>query len=504
MNIAAYCRVSTDKEDQLNSLETQKAFFIEYAERNKHNLVGLYADEGITGTKTKNRKKFNQLMSDSEQGLFELVVVKDISRLARNTVDLLQSVRKLRALNIEMLFLTSNMTTLGNSEFILTIFGALAQEESASTSKRIKFSKQISAEKGRVPNVVFGYNKTKGDYYNLEINEEEAAVVRQMFQWYTEDKYGTLVIARMLNSQGILTKRGNQWAQTTVCFVLKNPLYIGQVVNGREEIKDFLTGVRVKHDEEDWYIVENKKLQIVDTDMFNNAQEILKGRYDSFKMNNERYSNKYLFSTLIKCKECGWSFRRTTRTYKNTYVKWTCSGRNTNGVNSCNNAISIKEEELIKAIQDYFVVVVSSKEDITQKTINNYEQTIQETSQHAQENVEIENKIERLRTTRQKYMDMFVDDIITRPELNEKLEGTRNEISQLEMKLRQNSAQPITSEEIRQMMSDMFKKVEDMVDVSALSNAQIKEIIEKIEVDKEGNVDISLKKIKGMLSIPSV
>lgn len=182
MNIAAYCRVSTDKADQLNSLEAQKQFFSEYTQRTGDNLVRLYADEGISGTKIKNRKEFLRMMADAEHGLFDMVVVKDISRFARNTVDLLQNVRKLKALGIETQFLTANMTSMGNSEFVLTIFGALAQEESANTSKRVKFGKKMNAEKGRVPNIVYGYDKTIGDYFNLAINEEEAAVIRQIYK----------------------------------------------------------------------------------------------------------------------------------------------------------------------------------------------------------------------------------------------------------------------------------------------------------------------------------
>ena len=167
MKIAAYCRVSTDKADQINSLEAQKEFFSEYTQRTGDVLVKLYADEGISGTKIKNRKEFLRMMSDAEKGMFDMVVVKDISRFARNTVDLLQNVRKLKALGIETQFLTANMTSMGNSEFVLTIFGALAQEESANTSKRVKFGKKLNAEKGRVPNIVYGYDKTIGDYFNL-------------------------------------------------------------------------------------------------------------------------------------------------------------------------------------------------------------------------------------------------------------------------------------------------------------------------------------------------
>ncbi len=179
MNIAAYCRVSTDKADQLNSLEAQKQFFSEYTQRTGDNLVRLYADEGISGTKIKNRKEFLRMMADAEHGLFDMVVVKDISRFARNTVDLLQNVRKLKALGIETQFLTANMTSMGNSEFVLTIFGALAQEESANTSKRVKFGKKMNAEKGRVPNIVYGYDKTIGDYFNLAMRKvsEQSVIV---------------------------------------------------------------------------------------------------------------------------------------------------------------------------------------------------------------------------------------------------------------------------------------------------------------------------------------
>ena len=134
MNIAAYCRVSTDKEDQLNSLEVQKEFFQEYAQKSNYHLARLYADEGISGTKIKKRKEFQRMMADAERGLFDMVVVKDISRFARNTVDLLASVRKLKALGIEVQFLTANMTSMGGSEFVLTVMGALAQEESANMS----------------------------------------------------------------------------------------------------------------------------------------------------------------------------------------------------------------------------------------------------------------------------------------------------------------------------------------------------------------------------------
>ena len=353
MNIAAYCRVSTDKADQLNSLEAQKQFFSEYTQRTGDNLVRLYADEGISGTKIKNRKEFLRMMADAEHGLFDMVVVKDISRFARNTVDLLQNVRKLKALGIETQFLTANMTSMGNSEFVLTIFGALAQEESANTSKRVKFGKKMNAEKGRVPNIVYGYDKTIGDYFNLAINEEEAAVIRQIYKWYIEEGYGAAKIANMLNAKGIRTKRNCQWSQNATCRILTNELYTGKIINGKQEVADFLTGQRTEKDETEWMVTERPELRIIEPEMYEKAQEILECRSKTFKLTKERQSNKYLFSTLIKCKECGWSFRRTVRTYKNTYIRWVCSGHNGRGADSCPNAQTVDEEELIEVIEQY-------------------------------------------------------------------------------------------------------------------------------------------------------
>lgn len=245
-NAVAYCRVSTEKEDQLNSFQAQKDFFIEYARLNGINLINIYADEGISGTKTKNRVAFNEMMRDSEKGTFDLVLVKDISRLARNTVDLLQSVRKLRSLNIDMRFITSNMTTLGESEFVLTIFGALAQEESANMSKRVKFGKKITAERGRVPTACYGYNKINGENYTLKINEEEAETVRLIFDLYVNQGYGQMTIAKHLNLKGIESARGKSWTQASVKRILRNKIYAGFVVNNKSEISDFLTGKRVK------------------------------------------------------------------------------------------------------------------------------------------------------------------------------------------------------------------------------------------------------------------
>lgn len=495
MNIAAYCRVSTDKEDQLNSLETQKEFFLEYTKRTGDNLIKLYADEGISGTKIKNRKEFQRMLADAEKGLFDMVVVKDISRFARNTVDLLQSVRKLKALGIETQFLTANMTSMGNSEFVLTIFGALAQEESANTSKRIKFGKKMNAEKGRVPNIVYGYDKTIGDYFNLSINEEEAKVIRQMYKWYTEEGFGGAKIANMLNERGVKTKRGNNWSQNSVCRILTNEIYTGKIINGKEEIADFLTGQRKEKDESEWLVTVRPELRIIDDETFDKAQEILKGRHDSFKMTHERQSNKHLFSTLIKCKDCGWSFRRTVRQYKNTYIRWVCSGHNGRGADSCPNAITVDEEELIQVLQEYFQDVLSKKKKVIDHVIKEFQRVYKAKDENVEYEKELTAELNRLRRSREKYMDMYTDDLISREELNEKIGGMRKEIDRLENELKMVSYNLTKGEQLEAILNSTFKEMEDITDVHEMTNTQLKRLINKIEVDKDGNVDIYLRLI---------
>ncbi len=493
MNIVAYCRVSTDKEDQLNSLEAQKRFFTEYAQRTGDTLVRIYADEGISGTKIKARKQFLQLMEDAEHGLFDMVVVKDISRFARNTVDLLQSIRRLKALGIETMFLTANMTNMGNSEFVLTIFGALAQEESANTSKRVKFGKRLNAEKGRVPNIVYGYDKTIGDYFHLAINQQEAAIIRQIYHWYLKEGYGAARIAKMLNEKGLRTKRDCTWSQNAVCRILTNELYTGKVINGKQEVTDFLTGVRAEKDETDWLVSERPDLRIVEPEQYEKAMQLMEQRGKTFRTDRERQSNKYLFSTLIKCKECGWSFRRIVRTYKNTYVRWVCSGHNGQGAESCPNRTAVDEDELIDALQAYFAEVLQSKKNIIHYVVGEFNRLYKAKSDNVEYEKELRQRLSKLNKTRQKYMDMYADDLITRQELNDRIGGMKDEIDRLENELKLVTLNIDKGEQLEGIIQKTFNTIESISDVRQLTNAQLKQVIQKIEVDKDGNVDIYLR-----------
>jgi len=274
MRIAAYCRVSTGSDEQLSSLENQRTFFEEYAKKQGYDLVKIYADRGISGKALKNRTEFVQMLNDGKKRMFDLVVVKDISRFARNTVDFLTGIRTLKSCGVDVRFLSCNMTSLGESEFALTIFAAIAQEESYNLSKRIMFGKKISAGKGRTPSVIFGYDKI--DTYSLAINKREAEIVKKIFEMYVEKNMGIRKITAYLNENKFYSKHQKEWQHKSVRRILSNPIYEGTLINNKSETLDFLECTRRLLTCDETYKHNRPELAIVSKSTFAKAQIILK------------------------------------------------------------------------------------------------------------------------------------------------------------------------------------------------------------------------------------
>lgn len=274
--VAAYCRVSTGSDEQLNSLKNQSEFFKSYSQKNGYNLVNVYADKGISGKCAKNRPEFIHMLSDSENSLFDILLVKDISRFARNTVDFLTGIRILRSNGVEVRFLSSNQTVLGESEFVLTMFAALAQEESCNLSKRIIFGKLQGAKAGRPASCVYGYDHNSG--YEFKINNDEAKIVKMIFEMYVEGFGGVRKIANYLNEKNIPTKKGKSWEFKSVRRILSNPIYIGRIENNKSETTDFLLEKRALVPKEKWIINHNESYRIISDNTYFCAQQILRER----------------------------------------------------------------------------------------------------------------------------------------------------------------------------------------------------------------------------------
>lgn len=276
MRYAAYCRVSTGSDEQLNSLVNQKSFFEEYAKKRGDTLVRIYADRGISGKSMKNRDEFINLLNDSASGAFDAVLVKDISRFARNTLDFLTGIRTLKENGVDVIFVGANQKVLGESEFVLTLFAALAQEESCALSKKIIFGKKQGAKNGRVPLNIYGYDKI--DTYTLRINKTEAETVRKIFALYSTGDMGYRKICACLNDRKIPTKTGKEWNPKGIKRILENPLYAGVLVNNKTETTDFLLGKRREVPREDRFYHDAPGLRIVDWEVFEKVQYKIKRR----------------------------------------------------------------------------------------------------------------------------------------------------------------------------------------------------------------------------------
>lgn len=498
MNIAAYCRVSTDKDEQLASLANQKAFFIEYAKRNGHVLYQLYADEGISGTSLKRRDAFHRLMQDARCGVFQAVVVKDISRLARNTVDFLVSIRQLKAMGINVIFLNANMDSMGDSEFILTLFSAMAQEESANLSKRTKFGKRLNAEKGRVPLNLFGYDRI--DNFTLAINQSEAGIVRKIFSLYNEKGLGCRTISLMLNQDGDRTKHGSEWNARGIRRVLVNPIYKGTLVNHKYETEDFLTGKQVRIPPEEHFLHERPEWAIVSADVFQKTQQIMASRriqYDSGEpFRDGRYSSRHVFSTLIKCEHCGRSFTRKTYTYANTRIYWRCATNDQYTAQRCDNNIVLDEPDLVRELKQYFSALIADKEAFIAGVLESFQQKIPKMDDPEKSKQTLEAKRKKLLSRKERYRELYANDLIALPELKAKLSDIDEELKTVDADLERISDSSGIHSNTKQLICHYTDAILRFLELDSITNQDMRRVLDHISVNRDGNVRIVLRKFE--------
>ena len=317
MDAVAYIRVSTNKEEQELSLENQREFFEKYVGNRNDTLIRIYSDKGKSATKMKNRKDLQRLLSAARRGEFQRLYVKDISRLFRNTLDFITVSRELANLGVQL-----HLVNMGEGKdidmFTLNLMAMIAENESQKISERTKFGKQFSKERGIVPNFVFGYDRT--DKYTLVPNPEESRWVQKIFDLYTEEEWGMAKIAKFLYESHVKTKKlkdgqpNYNWSQISVGRILTNPIYIGTVINGKESMKDIFTSQRQKNPKEEWYVSERPEFRIISDEQFEKAQQIKEKNAKQY-CQREKRSNKHLFSNLIKCNSCGFSYRRYQKQY---------------------------------------------------------------------------------------------------------------------------------------------------------------------------------------------
>lgn len=316
LRVAAYCRVSTDNEEQASSYETQIEHYTEFINsKPEWELVKIYADEGISATSTKSREQFNAMIEDCKKGLIDMLLTKSISRFARNTVDCLNYIRMLKEMNIPVFFEKESINTMdAKGEVLLTIMASLAQQESESLSKNVKIGIQYRFQQGKVmvnARCFLGYDKD--EYGHLVINPKEAEIVKRIFREYLEGA-SCKKIANGLERDGILTSRGKtSWHDTTIRKILENEKYIGDALLQKTYTVDYLQKKRVKNTGiMPQYYIEGDHEAIIPKELFLMVQEeIVRRSEQNICFGRKKgFSSNHAFSQIVFCADCGAEYRR--------------------------------------------------------------------------------------------------------------------------------------------------------------------------------------------------
>lgn len=364
--VAAYCRVSTDSDEQELSFETQCQYYRNYInEHPNYILVDVYADEGISGTSLSRREAFNQMMADAKDGKIDMIITKSITRFARNTVDSLNSLRTLKEYGVEVYFEMENINSLEGSEMLITILSSLAQESSQEKSDSVKWGYQRQFEKGKVyASNLFGYKSNRGE---LVIVEEEAKSVREIFAMYLQG-FSINDIKHNLKERGIKTRRGStEWSISTLRGMLSNEKYTGNSKNGKIYNIDFLHPKRLQNNgQAPMFLVENSHPAIVSKEIFEQVQieraRRLKNKKEVdqqvSKSNRGRYTSVNSLANKIICANCGDLYRRAVWTKRSGEKQpvWRCANRLDNGKHACNKSITLKEKEMF----DQLVIIINN------------------------------------------------------------------------------------------------------------------------------------------------
>ena len=375
LQVAAYCRVSTEEEEQQSSYEAQCSYYTDKIMTNPEwTMAGIFADEGITGTSTKKRDDFNRMIRKCRKGKINLILTKSISRFARNTLDTIKYTRMLRAMGIGIYFEKENINTLDmDSEMLITMLGAFAQAESESISRNVAWGKRKAIQDGKV---YVNFNRLYGYYLKEDgtpgINPEQADAVKLMFTRYMAGD-SSRIIARKLDEAGVPTLSGKSiWDAATIKAILKNEKYCGDVL-AQKTFKECVIGGKVQKNtgQLPQVLVQNNHPAIINRELFYEVQEEIKrrnaARSPSTKASTGRscYSSKYALSERLVCGECGTLYRRCTWTIRgNKKIVWRCVSRLDHGTKYCKQSPTMEETALQRAIMDAVNSAMDSKEDI--------------------------------------------------------------------------------------------------------------------------------------------
>ena len=503
--VAAYCRVSTDSEEQLNSYEAQKSYYTQKIEESPDwEMAGIYADEGISGTSMKKRTEFKKMITACKRGHIDLIITKSLSRFARNTVDCLETVRLLKANGIGVYFEKENINTLTeSSEFLITLFSGFAQAESESLSKNVAWGWRKSAEAG---NVYFQYKRMlgyrKGTDGQPEIVPEEAKIIRRIYRRYLAGcSLGQ--IKQELEQDNIPTaQKVERWSSAVIHNILTNEKYMGDALLQKTYITDCITKkVKKNMGERPMYYVENNHPAIIPRETFDQVQKEMTRRSSKRKVLQKsgktelgKYSGKYALTELLVCGECGSPYKRVTwaRNGKKRIV-WRCVSRLEFGTKYCHNSPTLDESRLHNAILAAMNEYAAIRQEVCPDVLAMVEEAKRAVSQAGAMLLELKKRMDAVSQEQSDVLDRLLANMAD-AELNARMKALTDEKEVLKaqiLKVQQKEVSMAEQAAKRQQMWDSL--MECSAGYTEFDDEFVRQIIQKITVEDAETIHVHFR-----------
>ena len=480
LRVAAYCRVSTDSDEQATSYDAQVEHYTNFIQKNEEwEFAGIFADDGISGTNTKKREEFNRMIAECMEGHIDMIITKSISRFARNTLDCLRYIRQLKEKNIPVFFEKENINTMDSKgEVLLTIMASLAQQESESLSKNVKMGMQFRFQKGEVHvnhNRFMGY--TKDEDGHLIIEPAEAEIVKRIYREYLQGA-SLKQIGDGLMDDGILTAAGKaKWRPESVKKILKNEKYIGDALLQKTYTVDVLTKKRVKNNGiVPQSYVENSHEPIIPRDLYMQVQEEMLRRANLHSGANRKkrvYSSKYALSSIVYCSKCGDIYRRIAWNNRGKHsTVWRCVNRVEHGPDCC-DAPTVQEEELQNAVVKAINTALGGKDEMLTALEKNIAMVLALEDETSMESLDA--KLEELQ-----------QELLKRANARQDYEDLADEIDLLREQKQNAMAENAEREGLKQRIAEMQQFLaEQRGTIQVYDEQVVRKLIEKITVHDE-------------------
>ena len=498
LRVTFYARVSTDQDEQINSLENQVQYYTELIHSKKHwTFVPGYIDEGISGTSTKKRNDFNRMIRDAKAGMFDFIITKEISRFSRSTLDSIQYTQELLDCNVGVFFQNDNINTLDtDSEFRLVIMAGVAQDEVRKLSERLQFGFRQAIKNGHVlgNDKLYGYDKKD---CVLTINETEAEIIRTIFDLYANERIGTRAISNRLFDMGITSREGNTFNVLTIRHILTNPKYKGWYCGNKTKSLDYRTKKKAFLDESEWVMYPDPSVPaIVSEELWDRANALYKRRRKEVMEHTggESYHNRYAYSTKIICEEHGTSFfRQVQKSKKGEKEVWECKMYRNRGRAAC-SAPQVRTTELNAIMAQIFQELVKDKKAIVDSLVTVLTNVPKEVD-YGKLRSRVEEQIAELHDKKDKILDLNISGVLSVEEFKTRNDGFNAQLAVLEEQLA-----AINEEELNAAATDM-----DIAEIRRVLNRELDftgeinsnlaaSILDKIVVKKDSTrTDIQLE-----------